>query len=77
MSPKQQDAFYAASGLHANGLNFDVRLFVGGITLIIAVLILAGLMHLLDSGSPWDKMVFFLSVFGLSFVLMLIFIYVA
>jgi len=77
MNAQQQEAFYAASGLHASGLSFDVRLFVGGIALIIAVLILAGLMHLLDSQSPWDKFVFVLSIFGLSFALMLIFIYVA
>ena len=77
MTPGQQQAFYEASGFHASSLSFDFKLFVGGLSLICAVLILAGLMHLLNSTSPWDKMIFVLSVFALSFVLMMIFAYVA
>ncbi len=77
MTPQQQEAFYAAAGFHPSGLSFDLRLFVGGMVLIIAILILAGLMHLLDSTSPYDKVILFLNVFALSVVVMLIFIYVA
>lgn len=77
MTPEQQHAFYEASGFHASSISFDIKLFVGGMSVVCAVGILVGLMHLLDSASPWDKMMFLLSLFGLSFILMLIFTYCA
>lgn len=77
MTPTQEEAFNAAAGFHAAGLSFDLKLFVGGITLVCAVFILIGLMHLLNSNSAWDKTVFLISLFGLSFVVMLLFMYIA
>lgn len=77
MTEIQQQAFYDAAGFYASSLSFDVRLFAGGFTIVCAILILAGLMHLLNSNSSWDKTVFILSIFGLSFVVMLLFIYIA
>lgn len=77
MTPAQEQAFNSASGFHAAALSFDLKLLVGGVALICAVLILVGLMHLLNSNSAWDKSVFLLSLFGLSFVLMLLFMYIA
>ena len=75
MNSTQEEAFNAASGFHAVALSFDIKLLVGGVTLVCAVLILVGLMHLLNSNSAWDKTLFMLSLFSLSFVVMLIFIY--
>ena len=77
MTQTQQDAFLAASGFHASNLSFDIRLFVGGITILCAVGILVGLMHLLNSHSAWEKSLFLINVFALSFVLMMIFTYCA
>jgi hypothetical protein len=77
MTPEQQQAFYDAAGFHASSLGFDLKLFVGGTALIGAIFILTGLMHLLNSNGPWDKMIFMISVFALSFILMMIFAYVA
>lgn len=77
MTSQQEEAFYAASGFHASSISTEIRLLVGVIAIIVALLVLAGLMHLLDSASPWDKFIFMLSIFGLSFVLMLIFIYLS
>ncbi len=77
MTPAQQQAFYDAAGFHSSSLTFDLKLFVGGSALICAVLILTGLMHLLNSNGPWDKMIFVMSIFALSFILMMIFAYVA
>lgn len=77
MSPTQKAAFAAASGIQPSALSFDIRLFVGGIALIFSLLVLAGLMHLLNSNSAWDKTIFGISIFGLAFTLMMIFIYIA
>lgn len=77
MSPEQQQAFLDAAGFHVDSINFDIKLFVGGIALICTLFILVGLMHLLNTNTPWDKMTFLLSIFALSFVLMLIFTYCA
>jgi len=77
MTPEQSSAFASASGFQPSALTFDMKLMVGGVAIIVSLLILAGLMHLLDSHSSWDKTLFVLSVCTLSFVLMLIFIYVA
>ncbi len=77
MTPDQESAFNAASGFRASGLSFDIKLLVGGIMLICCIFILAGLMQLLNSNSPWDKTVFILNLFFLSFVIMLVFMYIA
>jgi hypothetical protein len=77
MNPTQLDAFYNASGIHANGLSFDIRLFVGGVAIILSVLILVGLVHHLNSDSASDKSMFGLGIFGLMFTLSMIFIYIA
>jgi hypothetical protein len=73
MTSSQQQAFYDASGFHAAHLSFDIKLFVGGVALVCSIFILTGLMHLLNSNSPWDRVIFMVSIFALSFVLMLIF----
>jgi len=77
MTSDQEAAFLAASGIHADKLTFAIRLLVGGTAILCAVLILIGLMHLLDSNSSWDKMLFIICLLGLSFVMMMIFIYIA
>ena len=77
MTSAQTAAFYAGSHMSAKGLSFDIRLMVGGIALLCAVFILSGLMHLLDSNAAWDKTIFVLCLFGLTFILMMIFIYIA
>jgi hypothetical protein len=77
MTPAQAQAFQDAAGFAASSLSFQVKLMVGGLAIVCALFILAGLMHLLNSNEPWDKMMFMLSVFGLSFILMLIFTYCA
>jgi hypothetical protein len=77
MTPAQAQAFQDAAGFAASGLRFEIRLMVGGLALVCALFILVGLMHLLNSNEPWDKMMFLLSIFGLSFILMLIFTYCA
>ena len=77
MNATSQQAFLDAAGISASALSFNLRLLVGGLMLVVAVLILGGLMHLLDSASAWDKMMFFLSVMALSFITMMVFIYIA
>jgi len=77
MTADQEQAFYEAAGFHASSLSFDMKLFVGGLSIVSALCILAGLMHLLNTASPWDKTIFMMSLFALSFILMMIFAYVA
>jgi hypothetical protein len=77
MTPAQQQAFAAAAGFQASHLRFEIKLMVGSIALACAIFILIGLMHLLNSNAPWDKVIFMLSIFTLSFILMLIFTYCA
>ncbi len=77
MTPDQQAAFLAASGIKANSLIFLIRLLVGGVAVICAIFILVGLLHYLDAGTAWDKNTFILSVFMLAFVLMMIFAFAA
>lgn len=77
MTPIQKQAFYDASGMHVSSTMFLVRLLVGGIAIICAVLILIGLMHLLDSKLAWNKTVFVICLFSLCFFLMLVFAYLA
>jgi hypothetical protein len=75
MTAAQQSAFAAGSDIQASSFSHDIRLFVGGITLVIAVFILLGLMHWLNSKSPEDKTMFFIGIVTLSLTLMLIFTY--
>ena len=77
MDPKQLAAFFNASGVHAEGLSFDIRLFVGGIALIMSVVLIAGLTHLLNSDRPNEKQQFLFGILGLAFTLMMIFVYIA
>jgi hypothetical protein len=77
MNPAEQQAFYDAAGFHASHITFDIKLFVGGLAIISALFMLTGLMHLLNTNAPWDRMMFMLNIFMLSFVLMLIFSYCA
>lgn len=77
MTDAQEQAFLAAAGFHTSSLMLLARLSVGGIAILCAVLVLIGLIHLLDSNSAWDKAVFLICTSGLSFVLMMIFIYLA
>lgn len=77
MSPEQQAAFSAAAGISSNVLTFWIRLLVGGVAIICTLLVLIGLIHYLNSNSGWDKNIFITSLFGLAFVLMMIFIFVA
>ena len=77
MSDAQVQAFYAASGVHVTSLTFCIQLLIGGIAILTSLMILAGLMRLLETNQVWDKVVFLMCLMGLSFVLMLIFIYLA
>jgi len=77
MTPEQQQAFLDAAGFHAGGICFDIKLFVGGISVVCSVFILMGLMHLLNTNSAWDRMIFLISIMMLSFILMLILTYCA
>jgi hypothetical protein len=77
MSPEQKAAFLAASGISTTMLTFWIRLLVGGVAIICALLILIGLIHYLNSNSGWDKNIFIISLFSLAFVLTMIFVFVA
>lgn len=77
MTPAQAQSFQDGAGFAASSLSFEIKLMVGGIALVCALFILVGLMHLLNSNAAWDKIMFMLSVFALSFILMLIFTYCA
>jgi hypothetical protein len=77
MTQTQAQAFFEAAGFQASSLQFVVKLWVGGIAIICAVWILAGLLKLLDSSAAWDKTVFLFSLFCLSFFITLVFICLA
>lgn len=77
MTSTQAQAFFEAAGFQAASLQFAMKLWVGSIAIIGAVLILAGLMKLLHSSAAWDKTVFLLSLLGLSFFITLVFICLA
>jgi hypothetical protein len=77
MNPAQQQAFQDAAGFSASHISGEIKLFVGSFAVVCALFILVGLMHLLNSNTPWDKVIFMLSVFALSFILMMIFTYCA
>ena len=77
MSNSLSDAFYTASGIHADSLTMEIRLLVGGIAILSTLLVLVGLIQLLDTNSVADKVVFLICLFGLMFALMMIFIYIA
>lgn len=77
MTPEQQSAFLAGSGIEAGTLVFMIRLLAGGAAVICAVFILVGLLHYLDSASPWDHNTFTVSLFVLAFILMMIFAFAA
>jgi hypothetical protein len=77
MTSTQAQAFFEAAGFQAAHLQFQIKLWVGSIALICAVLILGGLLKLLDSSAAWDKTVFLFSLLGLSFFITLVFIYLA
>lgn len=77
MTGAQEQAFNAAAGFHASSLTLLVRLGVGGVAILCAVLVLIGLIRLLDTNSAWDKAVFLICIMGLAFSLMMIFIYLA
>lgn len=77
MTPDQQNAFLAGSGIEAGTLVFVIRLAVGGLAVICAIFILVGLLHYLDSSSSWDHHTFTVSIFILAFILMMIFAFAA
>lgn len=77
MTPAQQQSFQDAAGFTASLFSGEIKLFVGGIALVCALFILVGLMHLLNSSDAYDKVIFLVSIFALSFILMLIFTYCA
>lgn len=77
MTPEQQQAFYQASGFQAASITWDVRLLVGGLTIICVLLILAGLVHSLSSNSSIDYVTFIASLFALGFIVMMMLIYIA
>lgn len=77
MTTEQADAFCAAAGFAASSLRVSLRLWVGSVALICAVLILAGLFKLLHSPDAWDKTVFLGSLLSLSFWVTLVFITLA
>jgi membrane-bound ClpP family serine protease len=70
-------AFYEAAGFQASSLKFVIKLGVGGVGIFCALMILVGLMHLLNSPSAWDKTVWLLSILGLSFMVMLVFLLIS
>ena len=77
MTPEQQQAFYQAAGFQASSITWDVRLLVGGLTIVCALLILVGLVHSLSSNSSIDYITFIASVFALGFIIMMMLIYIA
>lgn len=77
MTPAQQQAFYNAAGFQASNITFDVRLLVGGLTIICVLLILVGLVHSLSSNSSLDYATFIGSLFALGFIVMMMLIYIA
>lgn len=77
MSPQQLSAFTQASGIAPSHLTFYIRLAVGGMAILVAILIIVGLMRYLDSNLAIDKTIFVISLFALLFSLMLIFMYIA
>lgn len=77
MTAQQIMVFTQAAGMAPSQLTFYIRLAVGGFAILIGILILVGLMRYLDTDSALDKTVFVLSLFGLVFSLMLIFMYIA
>ena len=77
MTSTQAQAFFEAAGFQASTLQFAIKLWVGSIAIFCALLILAGLLKLLDSTIAWDKTVFLFSLLGLSFFIMLVFIFLS
>lgn len=77
MTAQQAQAFAQAAGFSADTLTFVIRLAVGGFAIVVAVIILMGLMHYINTASDYDKAVFVMCLFALMFVLTLIFAYAA
>ena len=77
MNETASQAFLEAAGFPASRLQFEIKLWVGSIAFICAVLLLAGLMKLLHSDNGWDKNVFLFGLLGVSFFISLIFITLA
>ncbi len=77
MNTAATEAFLEAAGFPASRLQFEIKLWVGSIALISAVLLLAGLMKLLQSDEALDKSIFLFGLLCISFFVSLIFISLA
>lgn len=77
MNTNVTEAFLAGAGFSASRLQFHIKLWVGSLALISAIVILAGVMKLLHSDASWDKSVFLFALLGISFFVSLILITLA
>lgn len=77
MTPGQREAFLMGSGIHADHLNFLLRLSAGLLITVVSLFIIIGLIKLLENGQIQDHMRFMLYLFSLSIVLMIFFSFVA
>ena len=76
MTPGQQQAFLMGSGIHADHLNFLLRLSAGLLITVVGLFIVIGLIKLLEDGQVQDRMRFMLYLFTLATVLMIFFTFV-
>lgn len=76
MTPAQQQSFYMASGIHADSLNFLLRLSGGLLIIVVSIFILIGLIKLLEDGQIQDRLRFMLYLFSLASLLMVFFSFV-
>ena len=76
ITPAQQEAFLMGSGIHADHLNFLLRLSAGLLITVVALFIVIGLLKLLEDGQIQDRLRFLLYLFTLATVLMLFFTFV-
>ena len=77
MTPAQRESFYMASGIHAESINFLLRLSAGLLIIVVSLFILIGLIKLLEDGQIQDRFRFMLYLFSLASVLMVFFSFVA
>lgn len=76
MTPTQQQSFYMASGIHADSINFLLRLSAGLLIIVVSLFILIGLIKLLEDGQIQDRLRFMLYLFSLASLLMVFFSFI-
>ncbi len=76
MTLAQQRSFYMASGIHADSINFLLRLSAGLLIIVVSIFILIGLIKLLEESQIQDRLRFMLYLFSLAGLLMVFFSFV-